>query len=269
VIETLAYLALFVALAPGTAEEAVSDEAVLARAEQAYREGLALSDNPERARLAFQRAAVAYEQLHRRGASNIALYRSLGIASYLAGDLPRAIFAYRRGLRVGRSDRFLRDQLEAARALVVAANGTSGRPPNDEWPAWLDWLTPRERFAVAVAGWTCACVAFTRWRMTRRHVCVPLGGLSLLTTLLLASTLVLDAWRYQEEEEHPLVVLAQDGVTLRTGNGSTYPPRGRLPPLNGGVEARLLFVRGDWLQIELASGEAGWVTRDQVLLDMP
>jgi len=26
-----------------------------------------------------------------------------------------------------------------------------------------------------------------------------------------------------------------------------------------GVEARLLYARGDWLQIELASGEVGWV----------
>jgi hypothetical protein len=36
---------------------------------------------------------------------------------------------------------------------------------------------------------------------------------------------------------------------------------------NRGVEARLLFARGDWLQIELAGGEVGWVPRRLVLVD--
>jgi len=54
------------------------------------------------------------------------------------------------------------------------------------------------------------------------------------------------------------VVITADGVPLREGNGVAYPARYDAP-LNRGVEARLLFVRGDWLQIELAGGEVGWV----------
>ena len=45
---------------------------------------------------------------------------------------------------------------------------------------------------------------------------------------------------------------------LRAGNGLSYPPRYETP-LNRGVEARLLFARGAWLQIELSGGEIGWV----------
>jgi hypothetical protein len=269
VIEGLSLLVLSLALAAGVGEEAVSDEVVLDRAEQAFREGLALRESPEQARAAFRRAAAAYEQLRRRGASNVALYRNLATASSLAGDLPRTVFACRRGLRLAPSDRYLREQLEAARAQVAAANVTAVRPPSDEWPAWLNWVSPRERLGLAVTGWTLACLAFTRWRMTRRSAWVHLGWLSLLAALFLAVTLVLDVWRHREEQEHPIVVLAQDGVTLRTGNARAYPSRDRLPPLNGGVEARMLFMRGDWLQIELAGGDVGWVPRDQVLLDVP
>jgi hypothetical protein len=63
-------------------------------------------------------------------------------------------------------------------------------------------------------------------------------------------------------------VISDDGVLLRAGNGLSYPARSETP-LNRGVEARLLYVRGDWLQIELGSGELGWVPREYALVDEP
>ena len=52
----------------------------------------------------------------------------------------------------------------------------------------------------------------------------------------------------------------------RKGDGLAFPPRYGAP-LNRGVEARLLFERGDWLQIELSGGEVGWVPRAYALVD--
>jgi hypothetical protein len=37
--------------------------------------------------------------------------------------------------------------------------------------------------------------------------------------------------------------------------------------VNRGVEARLLFEREGWAQIELAAGEVGWVPREYLLVD--
>jgi hypothetical protein len=71
-----------------------------------------------------------------------------------------------------------------------------------------------------------------------------------------------------QEQQHPLVVIADDGVLLRKGNGLSYPPRYETP-LNRGVEARLLVSRGDWLQIELEGGEIGWVPREYARVDNP
>ena len=50
------------------------------------------------------------------------------------------------------------------------------------------------------------------------------------------------------------------------GNGMSYPPRRDLP-LSRGVEARLLYNRGAWLQVQLASGEVGWLARSDVLVN--
>jgi hypothetical protein len=49
--------------------------------------------------------------------------------------------------------------------------------------------------------------------------------------------------------------------------GDSIPPPAT--PLFSGVEARLRFEKGDWLQIELASGEIGWIRCKDALIDVP
>jgi hypothetical protein len=63
-----------------------------------------------------------------------------------------------------------------------------------------------------------------------------------------------------------VVVIAADGVLLRKGNGPSFPPRFDTP-LNRGVEASLLYRRGDWLQIELSGGEVGWVPAGSAVVE--
>ena len=69
---------------------------------------------------------------------------------------------------------------------------------------------------------------------------------------------------------------------LHRGDGSEYPRYNaaardwtdsgldaEATVLPAGVEARLLFERGAWLQIRLDGGEVGWVPRTAVMLDRP
>jgi hypothetical protein len=87
--------------------------------------------------------------------------------------------------------------------------------------------------------------------------------------LLLTASAGVGVWLLQEhdawEDREPLVVVAAaDGVALQRGNGESYP---RLMTLPQGLEARRLHQRGDWLQIQLATGEIGWVHRSGVVVD--
>jgi hypothetical protein len=96
-----------------------------------------------------------------------------------------------------------------------------------------------------------------------------LGGLlALLLAGALSGWLMVRAHEQNEREAHPLVVIARDGVLLRRGNGVAFPPRYDTP-VNRGVEGRLRFERGGWVQIELSGGEIGWVPRAAVLVDTP
>jgi len=247
----------------------LSDRALVEQAEVAFSEGVRLRDNAENARPHFRQAVLLYEELRRRGIANPLLYRNLGNAYLLADDLPSAILSYRQGLRLAPGDRNLFRCLQEARDLVVYPAGSSlGRPRQEYRPPWLPWLPPLWLFAGTVLLYLACCTALTRWLMIRRSslliagLAAFLGGSSLAVVLL--------DWQRQElaEVETPLVVIADDGVLLRKGNNLSFPPRWETH-VNKGVEARLLFERGDWLQIRLAGGEIGWVPRKLVLVDQP
>ncbi len=246
---------------------APSPDELLAQAESAFRDGLQrvaeAPDRPAEARQCFGRAARLYEKLLRAGADNAALYRNLGNASLLAGDLPRAILAYRRGLLLKPNDHALRRNLAFAREEVALPPGSLGRPPVDHRPPWLPRLplwVPGLAFALYSLGW----LGLARWWMVRRSGWLIGGGSALGMSALLATGLVWEARQDTQEQRYPIVVIAEDGVLLRKGNGLSYPPRSETP-LNRGVEARLLYERGPWVQIELSGGEVGWVMQAYVI----
>jgi hypothetical protein len=226
-------------------------------AEEAFAEGLRLRDEPDKARPLFRRSADLFEQLRRGGAANPALFRDEGNACLLAGDLPGAILAYRRGLRLAPDDRALQQLLAAAREQVVYKQpGAFARPPVSLRPPWLPRLPARGGLLLAWAAYGVACLSLARWWMVRRGVWLSSGLGAIAVAVLLG--LVLFAEEQSERD--------QDGVLLRKGNALAYPRRYETP-LNRGVEARLLFQKGDWVQIELSGGETGWVPLAYVLID--
>lgn len=238
-------------------------EQIAAEADRQFDSGLQAQTRKDR-QAAFARAAQGYEELVRRGVTNADLDATLGNAYYLAGDLPRAIIAYQRGLRLDPNDAAMRKNLTMARQKVAFAPGSNfGRPPADHWPPWL--LRPRlEHLELAFVIYGLGWVFVTLWRMTRRRGYVLFSATAFAVLVLVAVGFALELKNEAWERHHPLVVISQDGVLLRKGNGYAYPPRYETP-LNRGAEARLRFDRGDWLQVELAGGEIGWVPRAVVV----
>ena len=209
------------------------------------------------------------EQLRQRGFNNALLHRNLGNAYLLANDLPHAILAYRQGLRLVPGDRSLLGSLSEARELVAYPEGSSlGRQGGDDRPPWLPRVQPVWCFAGAIFCYLAAWFALTRWLMARRPLLAVLALLSFLGAAVLGVVVYEEARREQVEGARPLVVIADDGVLLRKGNSLSFPPRWQTP-VNKGVEARLLFERGDFVQIQLAGGEIGWVPRNLVVVDRP
>ncbi len=250
-----------------------TDAQIAERAEAAFQEGCRMRERDDNGQKEFQTAAALYETLLSRNVSNPALYRNLGHAYVLADGLPHAILTFRRGLRLAPYDAGLQQSLDAARELVVySADNPLGRPKPERQLPWLPPYATTVLLLASFVSYVGLCVACTRWLMTRRGWLLAVAILCLLAATLptaLLTWLLVDADRRQHTEAaSTLVVIKDDGVLLRKGDGLTYPPRYETP-VNRGVEASLVRERGDWVQIELAGGEIGWVLRQYVLLDRP
>jgi hypothetical protein len=245
---------------------ALPESDLAAHAQTEFAEGVRLRQAADKARPHFQAAATCLEELRRRGAHNPILFRDLGNAYLLAGDLPQAILSYHRGLHLAPADDALRQNLTQAREQVVyPPEGSLGRPGNERRPPWLPRLPSEWLVIAAFVFYSLAWLSLTRWWMTRRGRLLVGGLVAFLAAGVVTAALVVTV---QQQETHPLVVIARDGVLLRRGDGLRFPLRYETP-VNRGVEARLLFERGAWVQIELAGGEIGWVPRDYVLIDTP
>lgn len=252
---------------PPEAAQTVSDRELLERAETEFRAGREARDDPSQARDHFARAADCYETLRQRGYRSTALFLNQGNANLLAGDLPRAILAYHRGVRLAQMDMSPRYNLMAARDEVAyPTTGGLRRPPDVSWRDLLPGLGSEWFWKFALLSYLGFWNTFLIWLFVRSKWWLGGAATLLLMSLSAAAFLIVDVRRSDGEARHPLVVVARDGVTLRTGNGDSYPRR-LDTVLNRGVEARQLFARGGWLQIELAGGAVGWVRRADVLTD--
>jgi tetratricopeptide (TPR) repeat protein len=239
---------------PGTSTDPVQ----LQRAEQRFHEGK------------FREAGVLYAGLIAEGNCHADLLVNCGNAFFLAGDLPQAIQAYRKGLRRYPLDRDLWDNLELARDRVgYPGGGTHHRPPGDDWPPILPRAAPHTVLYLALGLHALAWIITTVWLMTR------LRRFAVLRTALFAAAALMGIWwgilelRMIEDKRQAVAIVTTNGATLRRGNGSLYPPHPDLPRVNRGMEARLLNQRGQWVQVQFPGGEIGWLPQDVVLLELP
>src|SRR5262245_8328425 len=119
----------------------VAEVDLLQQAEAAFQRGASAHGASADPRQAFREAANLYEQLRSEGVHNAAFYRTQGNAEFLAGNLPRAVLAYRRGLLLSPGDAGLRRCLAHAREQVAYPSpGPFARPPVEHWPPWLPRL---------------------------------------------------------------------------------------------------------------------------------
>jgi len=237
-------------------------------AEAAFAEGVRLRNKPDQARAKFAEAAREYEKMRQSGCDNPDLYFVQGNAYYLSDDLPRAILTYRRGLRLDPTHRGLQTHLEEARAKVAQSSRDDlGRPPTEDRPPWLPRLRLTWWSGTAVfLAYSVSCGLLLRWFMRRTWVWLLCGGVGLAMTVALSAAFYTESRGEQQDRTKPLVVMKDDGVWLRTGDGFSYPKKYEAT-LPRGAEAKLRHERGEWVQIELSGGQVGWVPREYVLID--
>jgi hypothetical protein len=215
-----------------------------------------------KARPHFLRSAEHFERIWDSGGRTPAVACNLAQAYFLAGDIGRAIGAFRRGLRIDPHDRDLRRGLDFVRGQVsypLTGDVAAAARPRDVATATdhIGLSLPRLALGVLVAaagGWYLLARA---WLGGRRRGLAFVASSIIVMAYVLAAGLWWEDRRVRAEWARPFAVVS-DWTEFLTGNSDEYPRRidGRLP---AGVEVRILGERGGWLHVELADGTAGWL----------
>jgi tetratricopeptide (TPR) repeat protein len=270
----IAVTILVVAMLPSVTREAaggqVAPEYRLKIAGWLFQQGVSQNARGDdaQARQNYHIAATEYQKLADEGHDHPDLNLNQGNAHLLAGELPQAIFAYRRGLHQHPLHEQLWENLDAARDMVAYPDdGWRQRPAGDHWPPWLPRPAPEALLQSALALYVLAWLAVGIWLMVRRRWVIVVAILFFLTCTLPAVGWGYLEYRIAQDQEQALVVVAVNGATLRRGNGALYPQHARLPVVNRGMEARLLSERGGWVQVQFPGGDIGWLPRGAVLVD--
>jgi tetratricopeptide (TPR) repeat protein len=214
----------------------------------------------------YPESAAAYEQLLQSGQRSATLYFNLGDAWFKAGQLGRAIAAWRSGERLAPRDPSLRFNLQFARQKVSGSEPAAG-------PAWQRALT-----GLTVNEWTViAAVAIWLWflllalRELRPGLRNGLKGYTLTTglgALALVGCVVAAANLYLHTTAAVVVVpeaIARSGPLEEAKVLHRFRDGLELSVLDR-KELTIGNQKQTWLQVSDGASRTGWLRSDQVVV---
>jgi len=206
----------------------------------------------------FSEAASAYEQVIQSGTVSPALYFNLGNAFFKAGQLGRAIAAYRAAEKIAPRDPDVRANLQFVRGRV---QNPAISVSTNRWQQWLATLTINEwAMFTAVVLWVwMALLVLLQFRPALKQslrTAIWCGGVA---TLAFGGCLGA-AW--SSHSDRTVIVIAQD-VVLHNGPLDEAPTGATI---HDGAELNVLDTKNDWLQVRVDNQRVGWLKRDQVVL---
>jgi tetratricopeptide (TPR) repeat protein len=213
-------------------------------------------------RAQYQDAADRYQMLLERGLNNSQVYYNLGTASFKAGELGKAIWSFRRALRLDPGFRQAKANLEYARAFNTdqVASNRSGFL-FDIWDYLSSLLSANWYLALLMIGWWVGAAIVV-------YKIVTFDSPSWLYYLLIAPAIVVifstasAARRINDDNLARWGVLSQESADIREGPGNEF---NRIEVGHEGLEFRIIGTRENSYLIELGNGLIGWVEKEAVL----
>lgn len=197
--------------------------------------------------------------------SNLSPRQHLALAESQAfdGKVAEALIQIRYARAIDPLNQQVNEGLLIIRSHVMESCGigsSSSIQPESEW--YPGWLYSPVLFALGFFAWCIVCAALTRWWQVRRRRWLIIASVMVPLALIPPLNELVRHMRQKHDRAAPPVVIAKDTV-LRAGNGPDYPSKINLPYC---AECRKVGERGDWLQVEFASGLTGWIEKQAAIV---
>jgi len=201
----------------------------------------------------FADAAAAYEKLLQSDVVSPALYFNLGNARFKAGEIGKAILAYRQAESLAPRDPDLEANLQFVRNQIQGPSAASSR-----WERALQHLTLNEWTLLAATPlWICLLsLTALQFRNSSRSTFRNLAWLSGLAAIALGVCLVC-VWKIHSA---PIAVVIANDAVVRNGPLEESPSAFTV---HDGAELNVLDEKNNWLQISVGN-RIGWLKRELV-----
>ena len=205
----------------------------------------------------FSEAAKFYESILQTGLVSPNLLLNYGDAEFKAGNLGKAIAAFRRAELLAPRDQDVQANLAFVRNQVQGATVREAR-----WRDWLGQWTLNE-WAMLAAGAFWVTFLLLAARQIRPALGAKLKGVTVIFAVLtILSGAALGVQAAEQFSTQTAVVIA-DKATARSG---PFDDAQTAFDVQDGAELSVLDRHGDWLQVADGSGKIGWLQKSQVEL---
>ena len=236
-------IALLFAICGGHAAVAIDAAAEFDRANKFYEQGK------------FPEAVSAYEALVKSGIQTASVCFNLGNAAYKAGEMGRAIAAYRMAERLTPRDSALRANLQFVRGKVYSDDRT--RIPF--WKTAIRLATLNELTALTFVSYWALCSVLACSEVTRRHY--PKTALIFLIVSLASGGALAAAVHDQRAATEAIVTTRE--VTVRFGPLDESRTAFKL---RDGAEIKVLATKDGWVEIYDSEKRSGWMRREDAII---
>ena len=203
----------------------------------------------------FSDAANAYEKILQTGGQSPALLFNYGNAEFKAGNLGKAIAAYRRAEQLSPRDSEIRANLGFVRNQFQGVTIRDSR-----WQDWLGQLTLNEWTPLAAGAFWMTFLLLAAGQIRPALVLKLRSMTRVAAALTIFSTSLLCLQAANHFSNQTAVVISAEAIA-RSG---PFDEAQNAFTARDGAELKVLDQHDDWVQVADGSGKIGWLSRKQV-----
>lgn len=204
----------------------------------------------------FGSALAQFEAIRASGIENAAVYYNIGNCYYREGRMGRAVASYRRAILLAPRDEDIRANLALIRQAVGSGDTTATDGAAGVATLPLRFLSAREFRICFYVGYYiaagCLLAALFFGGRVRRFALYGLGAAVVVAGLGLG----LSRQGISDFRSASGGVVVTDRADLKSGPGEAFQ---EIAALADGLEVRLRARSGIWVEVQLPTGEVGWL----------